>query len=142
MLDHVGVHVHDIETSKAFYDRVLAPFGIKAIALVGGCVGYGHERPFFWLEPAHGCHSRIGGAHVAFVAYKRGQVLAFKAAAELQGARVVHQPQVFGEYHPSYFAAFVLDPDGNSVEVVCHRDRREGRPEPWPHEERRRPRAR
>ena len=112
MLDHLGVHVRDIESSRVFYDRVLAPIGIKATAVMGGCVGYGYDRPFFWLEPAEGLYATIGGAHIAFVAYKRGQVLAAKAAAEMLGAKVVHQPQVFGEYHPSYFAVFVLDPSG------------------------------
>jgi catechol 2,3-dioxygenase-like lactoylglutathione lyase family enzyme len=137
MLDHLGVHVRDIESSRVFYDRVLAPIGVKATALVGGCVGYGYDRPFFWLEPADGLHTTVGGAHIAFVAHKRGQVLAATAAAEMLGAKVVHQPQILGEYHPGYFAVFVLDPNGNSVEIVCHRDRRENTSGPWPYQERR-----
>jgi catechol 2,3-dioxygenase-like lactoylglutathione lyase family enzyme len=141
MLDHLGVNVRDIESSKVFYDRLLAPIGVKATALAGGCVGYGHDRPFFWLEPVDSRHNPTGGAHVAFVASQRGQVLAAKAAAEMLGAQVVHQPEVIGDYHPSYFAVFVLDPDGNSVEIVCHRDRRENPSGPWPNQERRKPPA-
>ena len=59
--------------------------------------------------------------HIAFSATDRATVDAFFDAAKAQGAEVLHEPRVWPEYHPNYYGAFVLDPDGNNVEAVCHR---------------------
>jgi len=86
---------------------------------VGGAIGYGVDFPSFWLGPA-----RTAGvareAHVAFRASSRAAVTAFFEAALAIGAEPLHAPRVWPEYHPTYYGAFVRDPDGNNVEAVCH----------------------
>ena len=82
-------------------------------------MGYGVDRPRFWIGP----FSTGGGfreSHIAFVAPDRDAVVAFRDAAVAAGAEVLHEPRVWPEYHPTYFGAFVRDPDGNNVEAVCH----------------------
>ena len=80
--------------------------------------GFGDEFPFFWIgEREQGPDS---GVHVAFAAEDRGTVDAFHAAALEAGGRDNGGPGVREIYHPNYYGAFVLDPDGNNVEAVCH----------------------
>jgi catechol 2,3-dioxygenase-like lactoylglutathione lyase family enzyme len=67
---------------------------------------------------AHGAENRE--VHVAFTAADRGAVEQFHRAAVAQGMEVLHEPRVWEEYHPNYYAVFVRDPDGNNVEAVCH----------------------
>jgi catechol 2,3-dioxygenase-like lactoylglutathione lyase family enzyme len=119
MLDHLSIQCADLETSKAFYDTVLAPLGGKRIMDFGEVVGYGRDFPCFWL----GRQSQEipqKEVHIAFTAGDRATVDAFRDAAVSTGAEVLHEPRVFPEYHPSYYGAFVRDPDGNNVEAVCH----------------------
>ncbi|MEV4844987.1 VOC family protein [Micromonospora matsumotoense] len=120
MLDHLGIQARDIPASLAFYDAVLAPLGARRMLEYGDVVGYGVERPDFWLSP-----TTVSGpaheAHIAFTAADRAAVRAFHDAAVAAGAEVLHAPKVWPEYHPTYFGAFVRDPDGNNVEAVCHR---------------------
>ena len=120
MLDHLGLDVTDYARSKAFYAKALEPLGIalimEPIPEVGG---FGTEgKPFFWIgrrgRPAQ------TGVHVAFAAESREQVEAFHAAAMDAGASDNGGPGVREIYHPDYYGAFVLDPDGNNVEAVCH----------------------
>jgi catechol 2,3-dioxygenase-like lactoylglutathione lyase family enzyme len=119
MLDHVSLQVADIAASAAFYDAVLAPIGGHQIMNVGDAVGYGIDRPMFWIgrEATSDPQKEI---HVAFTASDRASVVAFRDAAVAAGAEVLHEPRVFPEYHADYFGAFVRDPDGNNVEAVCH----------------------
>ncbi|MFJ6195383.1 VOC family protein [Micromonospora sp. NPDC092111] len=119
MLDHLGIQARDIPASLAFYDAVLAPLGARRMMEFGDVVGYGTERPDFWLSPV----TKPGEgheAHIAFTARDRAAVRAFHDAAVAAGAEVLHAPRVWPEYHPTYFGAFVRDPDGNNVEAVCH----------------------
>jgi catechol 2,3-dioxygenase-like lactoylglutathione lyase family enzyme len=118
MLDHLGIQVADVAASAAFYDAVLAPVGGKRIMDFGEFIGYGVDRPDFWLGPVTGGTNRE--THIAFVAADRAGVAAFFEAAKSAGAEVLHEPRVWPEYHPNYFGAFVRDPDGNNVEAVCH----------------------
>ena len=120
MLDHISLQCADVTVSKAFYDAALAPLGGGRVMEFGDVVGYGVEgRPTFWLGPnATGGPNRE--VHVAFEAADRATVDAFFAAAVAAGAEVLHEPRVWPEYHPSYYGAFVRDPDGNNVEAVCH----------------------
>jgi catechol 2,3-dioxygenase-like lactoylglutathione lyase family enzyme len=125
MLDHVGIEVSDIERSKAFYEAALAPLGISLVmepvpvaAGFGSDLGYG-PKPYFWIM-ARG-HPAVSGAHVAFGAEDRETVDAFYAAALAAGGTDNGAPGPRPIYHPSYYGAFVLDPDGNNVEAVCHR---------------------
>jgi catechol 2,3-dioxygenase-like lactoylglutathione lyase family enzyme len=127
MLDHVGFAVEDAERSKRFYEQALAPIGISLIMTVtadqtesGGCAhGFGSDgNPFFWI----GDNERVGeGTHVAFAVADRALVDAFHQAALAAGGRDNGQPGLRPHYHPHYYAAFVLDPDGINVEAVCHR---------------------
>jgi catechol 2,3-dioxygenase-like lactoylglutathione lyase family enzyme len=121
MLDHVGLDVGDYERSKAFYSRALAPLGLELVLEpVPGIGGFGErQRPFFWI--ATGRRSAQSGVHVAFAAENRAAVDAFHAAALEAGATDNGAPGVREIYHPAYYGAYVLDPDGNNVEAVCHR---------------------
>ena len=126
MLDHVGFAVADAERSRA-YEAALAPLGIALIMSVtpeqtesgGTAHGFGSDgKPYFWV----GDNERVGeGTHVAFAAATRAQVDAFHAAALAAGGRDHGAPGLRPHYHPNYYGAFVLDPDGINVEAVCHR---------------------
>jgi catechol 2,3-dioxygenase-like lactoylglutathione lyase family enzyme len=119
MIDHVSIQVRDVQASAAFYDTVLGVLGGKRLLDFGNVIGYGTAMPDFWIGP-----TTTGGEarelHLAFQAPDRATVVAFHDAAVAAGAEVLHAPRVFPEYHPTYFAAFVRDPDGNNVEAVCH----------------------
>ena len=127
MLDHVGFAVADAERSKAFYEQALGPLGIGLIMSVtpeqteagGTAHGFGSDgKPFFWV----GDHERVGeGTHVAFEVDSRAKVHAFHEAALAAGGRDNGGPGLRPHYHPNYYAAFVLDPDGVNIEAVCHR---------------------
>jgi catechol 2,3-dioxygenase-like lactoylglutathione lyase family enzyme len=118
-LDHVGLDVSDYAASKAFYDQALAPLGMRLmmepIELVGG---YGDDFPFFWIGQRH--RGSNSGVHVAFRVEDRETVDAFHAAAVAAGGKDNGEPGLREIYHPHYYGAFVLDPDGNNVEAVCH----------------------
>jgi catechol 2,3-dioxygenase-like lactoylglutathione lyase family enzyme len=120
MLDHLSIQCADTDRAAAFYDVVLATLGGGRIMEFGQAVGYGtRQKPDFWLGPlTTGEPNRE--VHIAFVAPDRASVRAFFDAAVAHGAEVLHQPRVWPEYHPSYYGAFVRDPDGNNVEAVCH----------------------
>lgn len=120
MLDHLGLDVTDYERSRAFYERALEPLGIGLIMEpVAGVGGFGDSgKPYFWI----GRRDRPPqtGVHVAFAADSPEQVDAFHAAALAAGATDNGGPGLREIYHPNYYGAFVLDPDGNNVEAVCH----------------------
>jgi catechol 2,3-dioxygenase-like lactoylglutathione lyase family enzyme len=126
MLDHIGFVVADLARAQAFYDTALAPLGIGALVLVtaeqsggGAHVGYGsNDKAYFWLGTGETPLS--GRLHVAFTAPDRESVDAFYAAAMNAGGRDNGPPGIRAYYHPNYYGAFVLDPDGHNVEAVCH----------------------
>lgn len=121
MLDHVSIQCDDVAASSAFYDAVLAPMGVTRQMEFAGSVGYGTDgKPWFWLGQlaSAGPNREL---HLAFAADDRATVRAFFDAAVAAGAQVLHEPRVWPEYHPSYYGAFVRDPDGHNVEAVCHR---------------------
>jgi catechol 2,3-dioxygenase-like lactoylglutathione lyase family enzyme len=118
-LDHVGLDVSDYEASKEFYERALAPLGMRLIMEpVADVGGFGDTFPFFWIARRH--RGPDSGVHVAFTAEDRETVDAFHAAALEAGGTDNGGPGVREIYHPDYYGAFVLDPDGNNVEAVCH----------------------
>jgi catechol 2,3-dioxygenase-like lactoylglutathione lyase family enzyme len=121
VLDHLGIQCADVATSAAFYDSVLAPLGARRMMDFGQFIGYGVDKPDFWLGPVVPEIEQNRELHVAFAATDRATVDAFFAAAAATGAEVLHEPRVWPEYHPDYYGAFVRDPDGNNVEAVCHR---------------------
>ncbi|MET7706943.1 VOC family protein [Micromonospora sp. NPDC005413] len=119
MIDHLSVQVRDVKASGAFYDAVLAPLGGRRLLEFPNVVGYGRDRPDFWLGPTE-TRGEARELHLAFTADDRAAVQAFHDAAVKAGAEVLHAPRIWPEYHRTYFAAFVRDPDGNNVEAVCH----------------------
>ena len=121
MLDHVGFTVSDYERSKGFYERALGPLGLTVLLEpVGEAAGFGRDgKPFFWIE-ARG-RTVVGRLHVAFAVDDRETVDAFHAAALEAGGTDNGAPGVRAIYHPHYYGAYVLDPDGHNIEAVCHR---------------------
>jgi catechol 2,3-dioxygenase-like lactoylglutathione lyase family enzyme len=120
MIDHLSIQCADVAASASFYDSVLAPLGGRRVMEAGPAVGFGiPPRPTFWLGP-RAAEDGFRECHIAFVASDRAVVASFFDAAVGAGAEVLHAPRVWPEYHPSYFGAFVRDPDGNNVEAVCH----------------------
>jgi catechol 2,3-dioxygenase-like lactoylglutathione lyase family enzyme len=119
MLDHVGLGVSDYQSSKAFYEQALAPLGITLLMEpVEKAAGFGKDgKPFFWIEALR---HPIEGAHVAFGVDDRELVHAFHAAALEAGGTDNGAPGP-RYYHEHYYGAYVLDPDGNNIEAVCHR---------------------
>jgi catechol 2,3-dioxygenase-like lactoylglutathione lyase family enzyme len=130
MIDHTGVVVSDIETSKVFYSAALGAIGLTLLmefpASVTGSIdvaGFGAPdtlaqglSPEFWL--AHGTPGAIP-VHIAFRVSSRRLVDAFYKVALGAGGRDNGAPGLRPHYHPNYYAAFVLDPDGHNVEAVC-----------------------
>ncbi|MBI1218461.1 MAG: VOC family protein [Rhodobacteraceae bacterium] len=126
MLDHIGLTVADFVRARAFYTAALAPLSLAVMmevtaAETGGpaYAGFGADRkPFFWI---YGGPRASGPLHVAFAAASRAEVDAFYRAAMAAGATDNGAPGLRPHYHPNYYGAFVLDPDGNNIEAVCHR---------------------
>jgi catechol 2,3-dioxygenase-like lactoylglutathione lyase family enzyme len=125
MIDHMGIGARDFEASRRFYDAAFTPLGISAVMEVtpdqtGGYHGLGYGsagHPFFWVGNDS---PRGAGIHVGFAAPNRAAVDAFYAAAMAAGGADHGAPGLRLHYHPNYYAAFVLDPDGLNIEAVCH----------------------
>lgn len=124
MIDHITFGVSDFDQSAAFYDAALAPLGLGRVmemsrAETGGAgvIGYGGHRPFFWIA---GADATRGKLHVALAAKDRASVDAFYKAAMAAGGTDNGGPGLLPHYHPGYYGAFVLDPDGHNIEAVCH----------------------
>jgi catechol 2,3-dioxygenase-like lactoylglutathione lyase family enzyme len=121
MLDHVGFTVVDYGCSKGFYEAALAPLGyVLLMEFSEAAAGFGRDnerRPSFFIE-AHGEPTR-GRLHIAFGAESRGLVDAFHAAALAAGGVDNGVPGIRW-YHDDYYGGYVLYPDGNNVEAVCH----------------------
>ncbi|WP_369968890.1 VOC family protein [Stenotrophomonas rhizophila] len=126
MLDHIGIRCTDFTRSLSFFQQALAPLGITVVMQVSAeqtgdhdHAGFGRTgKPDFWIGNAPGAH---GGVHVAFSADNREAVDAFHRAALAAGGQDNGAPGIREYYHPNYYGAFVLDPDGNNIEAVCHR---------------------
>jgi catechol 2,3-dioxygenase-like lactoylglutathione lyase family enzyme len=118
MLDHISIRVADYERSKKFYSEALAPLGYSL--LMEGSSGAGFRKeliPDFWIKQGMPSPS----VHIAFASGSRAIVDAFYRAALAVGARDNGLPGLRPNYHPNYYGAFVLDPDGYNIEAVCHR---------------------
>jgi catechol 2,3-dioxygenase-like lactoylglutathione lyase family enzyme len=118
IFDHIGFNVSDLQASKAFYLQALAPLGI-GVAMDGeGWVMLGRPgRPQFWIGSFG---SSPGPIHLAFAAENREQVRRFYDAALAAGGKDNGPPGLREHYHPNYYGAFVIGPDGHNVEAVCH----------------------
>ena len=118
MLDHVGLTVGHYETSKAFYISALAPLEYKVVMEGESWAGLGaNGKPDFWIYPGKQPTQHL---HLAFRSPNRAMVDAFYKAALQAGGKDNGPPGMREIYHPNYYGAFVLDPDGNNIEAVCH----------------------
>jgi catechol 2,3-dioxygenase-like lactoylglutathione lyase family enzyme len=115
---HVAVNVTDFEVAKSFYLGALEPLGYRVVYEEPGTLAY--------LADAHGLdfgigrRGPVGGAHVAFECADRATVDAFHAAAMAAGGTDNGAPGLRPQYAADYYAAYVLDADGNNIEAVCH----------------------
>lgn len=118
MFDHVGFGVTNLAESKAFFVQALAPLGVTVVMEGTYGVGIGPRgKPSLWLAPTQEHPARL---HLAFVASTRAQVDAFYKAALAAGGKDNGAPGLRPQYHPNYYGAFVIGPDGHNVEAVCH----------------------
>jgi catechol 2,3-dioxygenase-like lactoylglutathione lyase family enzyme len=118
MIDHIGIQVTNLQTSVAFYTKALAPLGYELVMQIEQyAAGFGAGgKPDFWI----GVGKPTDKIHVAIRAKGRAEVRAFHDAAIAAGGTDNGQPGVREIYHPSYYGAFILDPDGHNIEAVCH----------------------
>ena len=116
---HAAVNVSDWERAKGFYAALLGPLGYRIVYEEEGEVAYfADERG---LDFGIGRRDPVGGAHVAFECADRETVDAFYATALSAGASDNGAPGIRAKYYAGYYAAYVLDPDGNNIEAVCHK---------------------
>jgi catechol 2,3-dioxygenase-like lactoylglutathione lyase family enzyme len=121
MIDHTGIGVANIAASAVFYDAVLGELGWRRVMQMPedkgtDGIGYGSEYPMFWIDKFHPHSTR---QHTAFAAKTRAQVDAFHAAGMRAGGKDNGAPGAREKQStPIYYAAFVLDPDGNNIEAV------------------------
>jgi catechol 2,3-dioxygenase-like lactoylglutathione lyase family enzyme len=119
MCDHVGFGVSNLPESKAFFLAALAPLRVALVMEGPFGVGIGqNNKPSLWLHETQG---RPAPLHIAFVATSRAEVDAFHKATLAAGGRDNGSPGLRPHYHPSYYGAFVIGPDGHNVEAVCHK---------------------
>ena len=117
MLDHIGLRTTRLKEMFAFYEAVLAPLGYAKQKDFGVAAGFGKpdELPL-WIGEGQGASS----VHLAISAASRADVDAFYKVAMANGGTDNGPPGLRPQYHENYYGAFVLDPDGNNLEAVCH----------------------
>lgn len=121
MIDHISIGVRDVEVSGRFYDAALAPLGYRRLSDSPDSVGYGDTAAVYWIGAAKRPvpPDPESGFHICFTAASRAAVDAFHAAALATGGRDNGKPGIRSVYGPSYYAAFVVDPDGYRIEAYC-----------------------
>jgi catechol 2,3-dioxygenase-like lactoylglutathione lyase family enzyme len=120
MLDHIGLRTRRLKEMTAFYEAALAPLGAGKQMDFGVAVGFGKpgEAPL-WIGEAE-ADAMTSSVHLALTSPNRASVDAFYRAAMVAGARDNGAPGLRPHYHENYYGAFVIDPDGNNLEAVCH----------------------
>lgn len=125
LLDHVSITVGDLASARGFYQAVMAALDAPLAYERADAIGFGERN-----RPGDDVHTYISvyqssaatpdeRRHVCFRAASVAQVRAFHAAGMAAGGRDAGAPGL-RDYHPRYFAAFLLDPAGNKIEAVCH----------------------
>lgn len=118
MYDHIGLKVKDIDASVRFYEAALAPLGFVMSSQDESGAGFGPKgAPALWLYADK--KAKSGGTHVALHAKNRAAVDGFHKGGLKAGAKDHGKPGLRVDYSPTYYAAFLIDPDGNNVEAVC-----------------------
>ena len=119
MFDHIGLGVSDYAASRSFFLQSLAPLGVGVVMEGEHGLGLGPKgKPSLWLFQSADKQVPL---HIAFTAENRSQVDAFHRAALAAGGKDNGAPGLRPHYHPDYYGAFVIGPDGHNVEAVCHR---------------------
>ena len=120
MIDHVSVGVSDLERAGRFYELALAPLGLVRLVTRPKTVGFGKSYPEFWINFRAGMAEVApeSGAHICLRAKSAADVDAFHAAALNAGGRSDGAPGLRPHDRVRYYAAFVIDPDGNRIEAV------------------------
>jgi catechol 2,3-dioxygenase-like lactoylglutathione lyase family enzyme len=121
VLDHVGINVSDYARSREFYELALEPLGFSLLMEPAPTTGgFGREgKPWFWISAER--EPTTENVHVCFTAPDRATVDAFHRAGLAAGGTDNGPPGIRELYHPTYYGAYILDPDGNNVEAACHR---------------------
>jgi catechol 2,3-dioxygenase-like lactoylglutathione lyase family enzyme len=119
MIDHIIMSVGDVEAARLFYEQALAPLEYRVVMEMEGACGFGIlQKPDFFIRQGEATAPKV---HIAFASRDRATVDAFYAAAIAAGGSDNGPPGLREDYHPNYYGAFVLDPDGHNIEAVCHR---------------------
>lgn len=119
MFDHLGLGVTNYDASKQFFLKSLAPLGVGIVMEGEHGLGIGTKgKPSLWLFQTS---DKPMPLHIAFTADNRATVDAFYAAALAAGGKDNGAPGIRAHYHPDYYGAFVIGPDGHNVEAVCHK---------------------
>lgn len=118
MFDHIGFSVTDYAVSKAFFLKALQPLGVGIVMEGEHGIGIGPKgKPALWLYQGSDKQAPL---HLAFTAANRKQVQDFHRAALEAGGKDNGAPGLRPHYHPDYYGAFIIGPDGHNVEAVCH----------------------
>ena len=119
MIDHVIMSVSNVEASREFYEKTLAPLEYRVVMEMQGSCGFGIlQKPDFFIKQGDRTNPPV---HIAFTARDRAAVDACYEAAIAAGGTDNGPPGLREDYHPNYYGAFFFDPDGHNVEAVCHR---------------------
>jgi len=120
MFDHLCLNINNLQKSRAFYDAAFLPLGLSSLMQYENLVAYGrNDTPQYFL--AQKSKTQLEAPlHIAFSALSRADVDHFHAAALAAGGLDNGQPGIRAQYHPNYYAAYVIDPDGHNIEAVCH----------------------
>jgi catechol 2,3-dioxygenase-like lactoylglutathione lyase family enzyme len=121
LFDHVSIGVADIPRARAFYDEALKPLGYARLSDGETSLGYGKNGVGLWIGKAAKPvkPDMESGLHFCFVAEDRKAVDAFHAAALRSGGKDNGKPGLRADYSPTYYAAFIIDPDGYRIEAYC-----------------------
>ena len=114
---HLGLPVSDIEKAKTFYSAIASHVGLELLKDEGAWVGYGNDASFEFF--IHTDTPGVSGVHLCFETTSKAAVDAFYEAAITVGGSDNGTPGIREDYSPTYYAAFVFDPDGNNIEAMC-----------------------
>ncbi|MEK7102944.1 MAG: VOC family protein [Patescibacteria group bacterium] len=120
MFDHITITVKNYDLARSFYEIVLAPLGYTSLYEEDGIVtGFGETRPMFWIAQSDKSHPVSANVHLSFSVEDRELVDLFYEQAIKEGGKDNGAPGLRPEYEENYYAAFVIDHDGNNIEALC-----------------------